>query len=474
MGITSEYIDESTQFFLEATEKPMAVIELNGDICEVNENFTRFFKVSRGSNINQIIAQQSSLEFTATLEKLSFEKSIVCHFFMKVNDKNECTVKTNLYFNHKTNVIILLFALPIKFRENQEKNWLGALKHTSSLLFLSTKDGYIQDMNDLSYDFFNLSKERFIGNNIDYVLSLFSEDSFNEDAFKKQALESEYAETVQQYIHPTKNIRYYKIMMIQDHVSDLFLLKITDYTEKILLQEQLGQTDSMLEVGQMAASVAHEIRNPITTLKGFTQLLKITADEDTTKYLNVIEDEIERMENILSEMLTLSKPTKIEKKPLSLKGLLDNIIQVISPKSIMENIKIVRMDEFDGVPFLLGDEGRLKQVFLNLFKNSLESMQPGGTLTIYMQHCGEGQVNVIIKDTGKGIEAHNLTQVFMPYFTTRSDGTGLGMPFVLQTVEDHGGTISVSSEVGIGTSFIVTFPIIEKDETAFKKLINSK
>lgn len=230
----------------------------------------------------------------------------------------------------------------------------------------------------------------------------------------------------------------------------------------------LEQTDTHLEVGQLAASVAHEIRNPVTTLKGFTQLLKVTADKDTMRYLNVIEDEIERMEDILGEMLTLSKPPKVKKKSLSLRSLLESIVQVIGPKAIMENIKVVQKDSFDGIPLIMGDEGRLKQLFLNLLKNGLESMQPGGRLTVYLQRCGENEVNVIIKDTGKGIKEHNLQQIFMPYFTTRQDGTGLGMPFVLQAVENHGGTISVSSEVEVGTSFILTFPVVKEVGITFK------
>lgn len=452
----------------------MAIIDVDGEIVDVNPNFFKFLDINQGDNIKQAFDEQSLIEFEEILKQMVPAESISCDFVLKVNTQHLCIVKTHLYFEEQKNIIILLFDLPMKVKKNEAKDWISELDRAECLLLVSNRAGYIQEMNNLSSKFFNLSKEHFIGEKIEVLLSLFSEDSDDLRVTRNEIITSEQMEVIHQYIHPTKNIRYYKIEKIKDTTSDLFLLKITDYTQKVVLQQELSQKESLLEVGQLAASVAHEIRNPVTTLKGFTQLLKVTADKNVMKYLNVFEDEIERIENILSEMLTLSKPTKINRKPLSLKELLSNIICVIEPKAIMENIKIIQEDEFQGRPFIHGDEGRLKQVFLNLFKNGLESMQPGGKLTIYLQHCGTNQVNIIIKDTGKGIEEQNLKQIFMPYFTTRADGTGLGMPFVLQVVENHGGTISVSSEVGVGTSFILTFPTIEPNGVIYRVLENEE
>lgn len=451
-------------------EKPVAIINLNGDIYRINKEFSKFFPISSQGNIKQLIDQQSIGKFEDALGKMTAHENIICHLQMKLKCGDNCIMKTKLYFPEKENLVVLSFLKSNNYYKKREKIWLNALAYVDQLLFLSDNSGCIQDMNDLSLDYFNLPKEHFIGHHIEDVLSLLSWTALDIDAFKREALEHEYAESIQLFHHPIKNNRYYKVTLIKDFKSDLYVLKISDYTKKRALQQHVEQKDSLLEVGQLAASVAHEIRNPITTLKGFTQLLKITAAENTMKYLNVIEDEIERMESILTEMLTLSKPKKIKKQPLSLNGVLDDISQVIAPKATLENIQLIRRDELKKSPFVLGDEGRLKQVFLNLLKNSLESMQPGGTLTIYTQPCGQDQVNIIIEDTGKGIAAHNLPQVFMPYFTTKSDGTGLGMPFVLQTIEEHDGTISVSSEVGIGTSFILTMPIVKRVERRLKKL----
>lgn len=460
LGIIKESIDQSTAFFLQSTEKPMAVIELDGTIYEKNENFTRFFKIDQGQNIKRIIESQSLQNFEEVLKQLHPKQSVTGHFCMKVHYQQECTVKTNIYYNNETNLIILLFTIPTEIREDLTTNWTSKLNYTDSMLFLCNQKGHIQEVNHLSFEYFNLPQEYFIDKKVESVLSLFSSKSFDSHKFMQQILQGEQVEATGQYIHPIKNIQYYKITTMTLSTPDSFLLKITDDTETMMLRKQLKEIKTPLEITQLAATIVHEVRNPMTTLKGFTQLLKGTATEDSMRYLTVIEDEIERMESILNEMLTLSKPTKSQKKPLSLKRLLDEVIQVIIPKATIDKIQVIQNNELNEMPFVLGDEGRLKQVFLNLFKNGLEAMQSGGKLTIHLQHCLENQVNIIIEDTGKGIEEHNVTQVFLPYFTTKLDGTGLGMPFVLQTVEDHYGTISVSSEVGKGTSFMLTLPTL--------------
>lgn len=459
MEAIKESIDKSTQFFLETTEKPMAVIELDGTVYKMNENFTKFFNIDQNENIMRIVSSQSVQRFEETLKRIQPKQSKTCHFCMIMNSQKEYVIKADIYYNDQANLIVLLFTMPAEMREKQKKYWSSEFMYADSLLMLCTDDGRIQEVNHLSFEYFNLPTEYFIGKDIDLVLSLFTEKSFDTEKVKQQILERKPIEITERYHHPIKGTQYYKIDVITEGTSNSFLLKIKDCTEKTKLKRQLKEADSSLEVAQLATTIVHEVRNPMTTLKGFTQLLKGTANEDAMKYLTVIDDEIERMESILSEMLTLSKPTKSIKKPLSMKKLLNHIIQVITPKATIEKITVIHQNEVDEEVIVLGDEGRLKQVFLNLFKNGLEAMQPGGILTVYVQYCGEDELNIIIEDTGKGIEEVNLTQMFMPYFTTKPDGTGLGMPFVLQTIEDHHGTIAVSSEVGKGTSFILTLPI---------------
>lgn len=462
LGKVKAKTEENIQFFLDTIEKPLAIIDLKGEIIKANREFVRIFGIKERDSIEQIIMAESLDTWKTNLQQVIQVKMLTCEIIMKFSEISTRIVSVKLNFDEKTQTTVISTVLPLKLTQKTQFCWKEMFKRSEDLVFVSDSLGYIHDVNEMTMDFFDIRPEKFMEYKIEDVFKFFPNVALNSSKFKQDFLETGYAETLQQYVHPSAHIRYYKVIAIKDFSTNFTLIKIKNHTKKVILQQQAAQKDSLLEVGQLAASVAHEIRNPITTLKGFTQLLKVKANDETLKYLSVIEDEIQRMELILSEMLNLSKPVEEKKEMISLKNLLKNIVCVIGPKATLENIKITEEYDLSETFFIMGEEGRLKQVFLNLLKNSLESMEPGGTLTIYMQSCDEGLVNVIIKDTGKGIEETNLNQIFMPYFTTRLDGTGLGLPFVLKTVEEHGGSISVSSEVGEGTSFILSFPVVKK------------
>ncbi len=463
--------EEDLQFFLNAIEKPIAVINLQGILLKANQTFTDVFGVNEEDCIEQIVTGQSLETWKNILQRTIHEKKVNCELQMVFFKVETYTVDMSLRFDETTEKVIIYMYLPYELMHLPQYNMNNLPTKLEELMIICDANGRIQNVGGLARKYFSQSKEKLLQYSVEQILSLFPEHSLDLEVLRREVDEMGYMETVQKYIHATGHVRYYKIAAIKDHITNLYLIKIKDQTKETIVQQQLAHKDSLLEVGQLAASVAHEIRNPITTLKGFTQLLKVTAEEETLKYLNVIEDEIHRMEEILSEMLNLSKPTVRNKKIISVNGLIKNIVRIIHPKATLENKKIIQNYERNFEMCLVGEEGRLKQVFLNLLKNSLESMHPGGTLSIFTQKCEGNFVNIIIKDTGKGIDEQNLNQIFMPYFTTRPDGTGLGLPFVLKTVEDHEGTVSVSSEVGKGTSFILTFPLIEQNYAIHKETV---
>lgn len=255
-------------------------------------------------------------------------------------------------------------------------------------------------------------------------------------------------------------MRYYYITTYDDKETGMYVIKMTDRTEAENLEQQLAHSGSLSAVGQIAASIAHEIRNPMTTLKGFIQLLEVDASAESMKYLSVIEGEIERMESILNEMLTLSKPTFNKKTTLSLAVLVADIVSILNPKALMDGMKILWSPPiFDTL--IYGNADKIKQVLLNLCKNGLEAMEAGGILTIDMRRSDKNEIRLSITDTGKGMNSYQLKQIFMPFFTSKPGGTGLGLPFVLKAMEEHSGTIAADSQEGVGTTFMLSFPATE-------------
>lgn len=455
-------VKEDVQFSIEDIEKPIALVGLDGTVSKVNAQFMNVFGTEEKSNIEEVISGESLDIWGRYFKDIKEKKRMTVCIQVYLKHSQVYKVKVNLFFCQIEEKVTILFNIPSSLKKDKEKHNSIAFRKSDNLMIVANLKGFIEDVNDLTVNFFDLPREYFIGKTLDDVFRLFTNDLSYFNEFKEKVITGGHPAMVQEYTHSSEGIKHYKIEAFYVEDSNSVVMRITDYTEKAILKRELESKDSLAEVGQLAASIAHEIRNPMTTLKGFTQLLKATATEETLKYLTVIDDEILRMESILSEMLFLAKPNVHEKKIISVNKLFQDIIDVIYPKAKIEGIKIVKTGDFGEKSLTYGDEGKLKQVLLNLLKNALESMKPGGTLRVAIGDGKDNHLNLTIEDTGKGMDADQLKKIFSPYFTTRATGTGLGLPFVLKTIEDHGGTIAVTSEVNIGSKFVISIPQVKE------------
>lgn len=236
------------------------------------------------------------------------------------------------------------------------------------------------------------------------------------------------------------------------------------------LMQQIQQADKLKAVATLAAGMAHEIKNPLTAIKTFSQYLpQKYADADfINKYGQIVPREIERINRIVTDVLLFSKPKEPNFKEVNINNLLSDSLDFLSNDFLNKNIKVVK--EFslkDAV--VSADPDQLKQVFLNLFLNALDAMDFGGTLTVEVRdgsaHNGKDNIDrtvpflqVSIADTGCGISEENLKHIFEPFHTTKSNGTGLGLAVVRNIMNHHKADIKVESEVGKGTRFIIRFP----------------
>lgn len=230
-----------------------------------------------------------------------------------------------------------------------------------------------------------------------------------------------------------------------------------DISEARKAQELLQNSEKLSLVGQLAAGVAHEIRNPLTAVKGFIQLLKSGAAEKQ-QYYDIISSEINRIEQILGEMLILAKPQAVQYMPVDVHRLLAYVMTLIESQAVMNSIEIDSVCEQD-LSFIDGDENQLKQVFINVMKNAVEAMPQGGKLTVRANKLGENRIVVRVVDQGSDIPADQLERIGHPFFTTKEHGTGLGMMVSLQIIERHGGDISILSEAGQGTTIEIVLPV---------------
>ncbi|MDW7673113.1 MAG: GAF domain-containing protein [Bacillota bacterium] len=233
-----------------------------------------------------------------------------------------------------------------------------------------------------------------------------------------------------------------------------------DITERQSLEEQLRRTERLLVAGQLAAGAAHEIRNPLTTIKGFSQILKSTFQEGDPRieYVETMLQETEQINNIIGKMDGLAKSELGEVDWIDVPVLIDEVLHDERKEGSLNHITVNAV--FDsGIPPVLGNTFKLKQVFFQLVKNSIQSMEDGGKLNIGVYSENLEQVTIELSDTGAGIAQEERELIFNPFFTNKPDGMGLGLALSYKTIREHGGTMEVESSLGKGTKILIKMPI---------------
>ena len=231
---------------------------------------------------------------------------------------------------------------------------------------------------------------------------------------------------------------------------------LRDISERKQTEELMLKSEKLSIAGQLAAGIAHEISNPLTAIKGFLQLMKPTMGENE-HYFEIVFSELSRIELILSELLMLAKPQQnAVKERVNLKKIISEVTALLETQANLKGIFIKTDYEHDSM-YINGDQNQLKQVFINLIKNAVESMPDGGTVHIIMTE-DEYSVNVTVKDEGDGIPENVLKRIGEPFLTTKEKGTGLGLMVTFNLIKNHQGAIQVDSKPDRGTAFHITFP----------------
>jgi signal transduction histidine kinase len=239
------------------------------------------------------------------------------------------------------------------------------------------------------------------------------------------------------------------------------------------LEAQLHQSERSAVVGRLASAIAHEIRNPLNYINlTLDHLRSALAPKEPDKRALVdrltdqLKAEVQRINVRISEFLSYSRPARLELRPLDLPAIVNDALRLVEAQAAESNIE-TRVEQPDDLATLHGDPESLRSLFTNLIINGVHAMEgngAGGRLTVTLANDAPGRVRVDITDTGRGIAAEDISQVFEPYFSTKDTGTGLGLAIVKKAVDDHGGTITVRSKQGEGTTFTITLPTERKDE----------
>ncbi|KWU57890.1 sporulation kinase [Bacillus mycoides] len=242
-------------------------------------------------------------------------------------------------------------------------------------------------------------------------------------------------------------------------ISHSLLKRFQSYVRTVVeMMNSMKETENLAVIGTMSTTIAHEIRNPLTALKGFTQIQKERNPEDTMSY-EIMLQEIERINGFVSELMLLGKPKPTNYEWCNIGEILLYVVQLMESYATQYKVKF-NLQVDGNLPVINGDDKQLKQVLLNIIKNGIESMPGGGNIQILAYEKAGENLCISVEDQGLGIENEKIEKIGKAFYTTKENGTGLGLMITYKIIEEHQGSIAIESSMGIGTKVEIYLPTV--------------
>lgn len=244
-------------------------------------------------------------------------------------------------------------------------------------------------------------------------------------------------------------------------LGNLFIFR--DMRELRQLQEEVRRKEKLAAIGSLAAGVAHEIRNPLSSIKGFAKYFEGRSKQGSEEQAlaKVMAKEVDRLNRVITELLELVRPSDLRIQRVDINDVIEHSLHLIRQDAEANNITI-EFSRNPQLPAIALDPDRFTQALLNLYLNAIQAMITDGVLTVSVNFMTESEIQISVKDSGKGVNSEDLTNIFNPYFTTKAAGTGLGLTIVQKVVEEHDGKVTVTSSPAQGTQFNLVIPIVHQ------------
>lgn len=272
----------------------------------------------------------------------------------------------------------------------------------------------------------------------------------------------------------TRPVRAAATLLVDEDGAEIgSMVTLHDLSYQRELESRSREADRLGQLEILLAGLAHEIKNPLSGMRGAAQLLADTRGDEhrARECTQIILGEIDRLNRLMAQLLDLTGPPRLERRAINIHELIDRVLAI---EGAGRGSRLTFVRSFDpSLPHVLGDAGRLTQVLLNLVRNAVDASPPGGTIilttrmeTSYYVAGANGReqfLSLDVSDQGPGIPPENLGRVFSPFFTTKDGGTGLGLAISQRIITEHGGVLRVRSEPGVGSIFTVTLPVARGD-----------
>ncbi|ARA84879.1 ATP-binding protein [Bacillus paralicheniformis] len=404
-------------------------------------------------------------EYADDIKRTLYENKTVVKEFEMPNG-GWYTVKMMPYYasGKKVEGIVVTFTNVTELKMTNEALHISsqAIDQSPANILLTSVDGSVTYANKRFCRMLEKHPDDLIGGDVfDIYRKHFHCDDLNR--FWKHALDKKPWSGELNYQDGEQQDRWEQISLIpvEDSAGNLHqvMLISEDITNQKRSEKMLMKSEMLSAVGQLAAGIAHEIRNPLTSLKGFLQLM-IQSKKYQKDYAEVMMSEFIRLEAIINEFLVLAKTKSTTFDPVQVNSIVEDVCMVLESQAVLNNVRIEKQLSGD-LPEILAVSNELKQVFLNILKNAIEAMEDAEGFITIRSYYEKDSVFITFEDQGKGISKDVLEKLGEPFYTTKEKGTGLGLMVTFKIIENHGGSIHFESEEGKGTTVKLKLPIKE-------------
>lgn len=467
-NIIEKKLETSERIFAELFDQSMdAIIFWNDDgiIFRVNHSACKIFESSREDLIGSYIwkyVYSNNHHFSQMMETFERDTQVRGELIYKMPNNQikllELTAKKHEGDGYNVTIFRNVSErwLIEKELRDSEKKFRKIFEGTLDGLILWNHEGFT-DINEAGQKILEISKRKLLSLSVKGFIEKIPENAPELNSHIENVYKHEVYSSIIPITFEDGRVKHIEFLTRKNLYSNLNLSIFRDVSKNLEMQEQIRKSDTLNVVGELAAGIAHEIRNPMTALKGFIQLLEDGVKGEFSTYFHVITSEIKRIETIITEFLVLAKPQALKVFKQDVHTILRETLELLAAQALLENIQFETNFEEDECKVLC-EANQLKQVFINIIKNALEVMPDGGSVHIKTSRFSEKYVCISITDKGMGISTEMLKKLGEPFYTTKDRGTGLGLMVSYKIIEEHNGYIEVESEVGKGTSFHIYLP----------------
>src|SRR5262245_1576898 len=343
----------------------------------------------------------------------------------------------------------------------REQFFASILRNSADAIFTMDSQERVTSWNKGAEAIFGYTEEEMVGKSLEILLP----QALRED---RELERSSAATQAEGYLRSyqtqrlTKDGRTIDVLFTRSAIRDSegqligYSSVLKDITEQRLLDRHLTQTEKLSAIGEMAAGLAHEIKNPLAGIKGAIEIIRdgLAPDDPHRQILGEVLSEVGRIDRSVINLLSYSKPKRPDFVQIDVVRLIENVISFLQKMADSRGVRLHLISTRD-IPPVRGDENELKQLFMNMILNSLEAIKKRGNVWVKVNHSADSHVSIEVTDDGPGIPADQLGKIFLPFFTSKKNGTGLGLATCKRIVTNHGGAIRVESEPGKGTRFTI-------------------